>query len=280
LPVAPKPRGPLGDLATFTRERFEADGFSHDVYRKGVGPAVIVITEMPGISPRVLGFADRVVGIGCTAVLPDLFGTAGRDPLADGPIRAVLYGLGSIGAACISREFTLFAMGQSSPVVRWLRSLAAREHERCEGPGVGVVGMCFTGGFALAMAVDPRVLAPVLSQPSLPFALSNAHRGSVDCDPDTLDAVARRCDREGLKVLGLRFRGDPFSPGRRFEFLRQRLGSGFVAVELDQSSRHPDGFLPRAHSVLTEDLVDAPGEPTRAALDQVLELFSSRLRGC
>src|SRR4029079_14226779 len=168
MSASPKPRGPLGDLASFTRERFDSDGFSHDVYRKGTGPAVIVITEMPGISPRVLGFADRVVAIGCTAVLADLFGTAGRDPLANGPMRARLYGLRSMGAACISREFTVFAMGKSSPVVRWLRSLAAREHARCGGPGVGVVGMCFTGGFALALAADARVLAPVLSQPSLP----------------------------------------------------------------------------------------------------------------
>jgi dienelactone hydrolase len=246
-----KPRAPSGDLATYARERFESDGFAHDVYRKGKGPAVIVITEMPGISPRVLGFADRVVALGCTAVLPDLFGTAGRDPHANGPTGARLYALKSIGLACISREFTMFVTGKSSPVVRWLRSLAAREHARCGGAGVGAVGMCFTGGFALAMAVDPVVLAPVLSQPSMPVGLSDAHRCSIDCGADDLDTVARRCANEGLKVLGLRFRGDPMSPGKRFAYLKERLGDGFIAVELEQSSRHPEGFLPKAHSVLT-----------------------------
>jgi dienelactone hydrolase len=129
--------------------------------------AVLVIAEMPGISPMVLGFADRVVALGCTAVLPDLFGDAGRDPLAPG-FGSQLYGLSSMARACISREFTVFATGRSSPVVTFLRALAAKEHARCGGPGVGVVGMCFTGGFALAMAVDPIVLAPVMSQPSPP----------------------------------------------------------------------------------------------------------------
>lgn len=272
-----KPRGPLGQLSTFTRDRFRSDGFEHDVYRKGMGPAVLVLTEMPGISPRVLGFADRVVALGCTAVLPDLFGTAGRDPLDRGPTRAKLYGAKSILRACISREFTAFALGKSSPIVRWLRSLAAREHVRCGGPGVGVVGMCFTGGFALAMAADPRVLAPVMSQPSLPLPITEAHRHAIDCSPEELDIVARRCDNEGLRVLGLSFRRDPYVPEQRFQFLKQRLGEGFVAVELDPSARHPAGFLPNPHSVLTDDLVDAPGEPTRAALDQVLALMRSKL---
>lgn len=272
-----KPRAPAGELATFSRDRFESGGFAHDVYRKGMGPAVLVITEMPGISPRVLGFADRVVAMGCTAVLPDLFGTAGRDPFDRGMLGARLYALRTFASVCVSREFTVFALGKTSPVVGWLRSLAAREHVRCGGPGVGVVGMCFTGGYALAMAADPRVLAPVLSQPSLPIGATEAQRRSIDCSAEDLDVVARRCENEGLRVLGLRFQRDPLSPGKRFQFLKQRLGDGFVSVELDPSSRHPAGALPKPHSVLTEDLVDAPGEPTREALDKVLELFKSKL---
>jgi dienelactone hydrolase len=236
-----------------------------------------VITEMPGISPMVLGFADRVVALGCTAVLPDLFGDAGKDPLALGRLSLLGYGLRSMGGACISREFSVLAAGQSSPVVSWLRALAHREHARAGGPGVGVVGMCFTGGFALAMAVDDLVLAPVMSQPSLPFPIGAARKGSVDtCDAD-LAVVKGRCDAEGLRVLGLRFDGDPFVPRERFAFLKERLGDGFVAVELRQEDGHPEGQLGKHHSVLTGDLIDEPGEPTHAALDQVLELFRSRL---
>jgi dienelactone hydrolase len=238
---------------------------------------VIVITEMPGITPRVLGFADRVVALGCTAVLPDLFGDAGRDPLAHGKRGMQLYTLKSVAQVCISREFTMFALGRSSPVVSWLRKLASREHARSGGPGVGAVGMCFTGGFALAMATDPSVLAPVLSQPSLPGGFTARHRASIDCSDADLARVAARCSNEGLRVLGLRFQGDSLSPPARFHFLKQRLGEGFIAVELPDASRHPEGVLKEPHSVLTEDLIDEPGEPTRQALDQVLTFFRDRL---
>jgi len=273
---------PLGRLSTFEKHHFthedpEHGHFAHDVYRKGQGPAVLVITEMPGISPMVLGFADRVVALGLTAVLPDLFGEAGRDPLAGGVIGRMPYSLRSIGTACVSREFTVLALGKSSPVVSYLRALGAVEHERCGGPGIGVVGMCFTGGFALAMATDPRVLAPVLSQPSLPFGVSAARRRSIDCSAEDLAVVKERCAREGLRVLGLRFEGDPLVPAERFAFLRAELGDAFVAVELSQRDRHPRGPLPKAHSVLTADLVDDPGAPTRLALDRVLALFREKL---
>jgi dienelactone hydrolase len=272
-----KPRAPDGDLDTYVRSEFSDGVVSHPVFRKGDGPAVIVITEMPGISPQVLGFADRIVKSGLSVALPDMFGTAGRDPNAGGKASAGLYGLGSMGKACISREFTVLAAGKSSPIMTWLRALGREEHERCGGPGVGVVGMCFTGGFALAMAADERVLAPVLSQPSLPFPFGKRRKRSIDCSPADLDVVAGRCANEGLQVLGLRFHGDTFSPPERFEFLRERLGDGFVSVELSQDDGHPDSPLPFHHSVLTGDLIDAPGEPTRDALEQVMNLFTTKL---
>jgi len=273
---------PLGSLETYQRTHFSHvdpvhGRFAHDVYRKGSGPAVLVITEMPGISPMVLGFADRVVALGLTAVLPDLFGEAGRDPLAGGWIGRLPYNVRSIGSACVSREFTVLVTGQSSPVIGYLRALGAAEHARCGGPGIGVVGMCFTGGFALAMAADSRVLAPVISQPSLPFGLTAAHRASIDCSRRELETVKQRCAQEGLRVLGLRFEGDPLVPAERFAFLRRELGDAFVAVELRQRDRRPGGPLPRAHSVLTVDLDDDPGTPTRAALDRVLALFCEKL---
>lgn len=268
---------PSGDLSTFTRSPFTHAGTTHSILRKGSGPAVIVLTEMPGISPQVLGFADRLVAIGCSVALPDLFGQTGRDPLAGGRLQRAPYMLASLLEVCVSREFTLLALGRSSKVVDYLRALAAHEHARCGGPGVGVVGMCFTGGFALAMATEPSVIAPVLSQPSLPFAVTESRRRAIDCSDAELEQVAGRCGREGLRVLGLRFRGDPTVPGQRFALLRERLGDGFVAIEIDQKDGHPAGPLPRHHSVLTLDLIDEPGQPTRDALDQVLALMRTKL---
>ncbi len=270
-------RAPTGDLASYERERFTHGEIGHDLYRKGSGPAVLVLAELPGITPQLLGFADRVCALGCTAIVPDLFGEAGRDAYAGGVLRRTGYALRSLADVCIRREFTVFALGQSSQVTDWLRALAAREHARCGGPGVGVVGMCFTGGFALAMAVDARVLAPVLSEPSLPFAPTARRRRSIDCSPSELERVAARCAAEGLRVLGLRFEGDPLVPRERFELLREWLGAGFVAVELPQASGHPQGPLRFRHSVLTHDLIDEPGEPTRQALEQVLGLLRTKL---
>jgi dienelactone hydrolase len=269
-------------MAELTIEDFEKTTFTHggkqrDVFRRGTGPAVIVIAEMPGISPKVLRFSGWVADLGCTAVLPHLFGVPGKDPTKGGPLKMTSYALSSMVPACVSREFTVWATGKTSPVVDWLRALAVHEHRRCGGPGVGAIGMCFTGGYALAMATEPALLAPVLSQPSAPFPVTKGHRRSIDCSPDDLAAVKARCASEGLQVLGLRFKGDKFVPGERFEFLREQLGDGFVAVELEDADANPEAAMSNPHSVVTEHLVDRPGTPTRAALDQVLDLFRTKL---
>ena len=269
-------RAPRGDLATYERGTFTHEGIRHEVFRKGKGPAVLVVTELPGISPEVVGFADRVVALGCTAVLPSLFNQT-FDPHLQRGLRMRLSYLSTVVKVCVKREFNAFVAGRSGRVVDWLRALASREHARCGGPGVGVVGMCFSGGFALGMAVDPHVLAPVLSQPSLPIGLSRRARSGIDCDEQALTRVRERCEREGLRVLGLRFRGDPLVPRERFAFLQERLGDGFIAVELAQSDGHPASVMAKHHSVLTQDLIDEPGQPTHAALEQVLALFRAKL---
>ena len=257
---------PLDD---FERSEFTAQGTTRAVYRTGSGPAVIVISEIPGITPNVARFAREVAGIGCTAVLPHLFGDDGRDP-------SVPYALASLARGCVSREFTVLALHRTSPVTTWLRTLARAEHERCGGPGVGAVGMCFTGGFALAMMVDDAVVAPVLSQPSLPFPIGRSRRRALGISDADVERVVDRV-AAGVCVLGLRFSGDKASPPERFAALRELLGDGFVGVELDSSPGNPYGHRRGAHSVLTEDLDDRPGTPTREALDQVLDLFRTRL---
>jgi dienelactone hydrolase len=259
----------MAGLSDFTKGTSTYDGKTRDVFRAGTGPAVIVIAEIPGITPKVLEFAHRVVAIGCTAVLPSLFGTPGKEPSAP-------YALSSLVPACVSKEFAAFAKGKTSPVTSWLRALAKDEHERCGGPGVGAVGMCFTGGFALAMMVDDIVLAPVLSQPSLPLPISKKHRADVHLSDADLARVKERVD-DGICVLGLRFTHDPVMPNDRFATLRRELGDGFVGVEIDSSPGNPWGHPKNAHSVLTEHLVDEPGQPTHDALNQVLDLFRTRL---
>lgn len=257
-------------LERYTRDRFTADGTTHDVYRRGEGPAVIVIAEVPGITPAVIAFADRVAALGCTAILPHLFGKPGGS--ARNPVNLAR----TFGHVCVSKEFNLFGLRRQSPVTDWLRALGRQEHERCGGPGIGVIGMCLTGGFGLAMMADDWVLAPVLSQPSLPAGITAGRRRDLGVDDATLARVKQRT-ADGSCLMALRFSGDRLSPGERFVRLRHELGDAFTAIEIDSSRGNPHGNKLVAHSVVTEDLQDLPGHPTREALDEVLDFFRTRL---
>lgn len=224
-------------LQGWERDSFTAAGFTRETWRRGSGPGVVVVHEIPGITPKVTAFANDVVDAGFTVVMPSLVGTPGKD--VSGPYMA-----GSMLKVCVSREFTTWAVGETSPIIGWLRALARSLHLEVGGPGVGAIGMCFSGGFALAMMVDDVMVAPVLSQPSMPFPVGGAARAAdLNLSPDDRLAVARRA-AEGCQVLGLRFTGDKLV-GTRFDSLRELLGDAFLAVELPSSS-------PRDHSVLTE----------------------------
>lgn len=262
-------------VVTYALEGFETQPFTSSsgrtrtVYRMGAGPAVIIIHEVPGITPLVAQFARRVVERGMTAVLPDLLGTPGK------PV-TIPYATSSLARACVSREFTVFALNKTSPIVDFLRELAAHEHRVRGGKGVGAIGMCLTGGFALAMSVEPSVVAPVLSQPSLPFPTNLEHRRALGLS-DADFAVVQRRTTEDLCVMGLRFSRDAKSPGERFARLREALGDKFIGVEIDSSPGNPWGYKKSAHSVLTEDYSDELTSPTHQALEDVLTFVVTRL---
>jgi dienelactone hydrolase len=256
------------ELVGFDRATFAHDGRRHDVYRAGSGPAVVVIHELPGIHPGVVELGRRLVAAGYTVFLPSLFGRPGEPLAAAATLRAIV-------RVCVAREFAILA-DRTSPVATWLRALAAEAHGECGGPGVGAIGMCFTGGFALAMAVEPAVLAPVLSQPGLPAPITARKRAAVGLDDADLARVKRRAE-DGMGVLGLRFTADKGCPSARFQTLRRELGERFEGIEIDSSPGNPYRIPARAHAVLTVDLADEPGHPTRAALDRVMAFLAERL---
>ena len=243
-------------------------GREHDVFRTGTGPAVVVIHELPGLHPGVVTFGRVLAAAGYSVYLPSLFGRPGEPLTAAATLRSVAH-------VCLAREFRILGDG-TSPVATWLRALAARAYDERGGRGVGAVGMCFTGGFALAMAVEPSMLAAVLSQPALPAPIGRRGRAALGLDPDDLARVKQRAAHE-LGVLGLRFTGDRGCPAERFQRLRNELGDSFESIEIDSSSGNPPGIPARAHSVLTVDLVDEPGHPTRAARARVLAFLDERL---
>src|SRR5665213_4312349 len=180
------------------------------VWRRGTGPAVIVIHEMPGLHPLVIRLATRVAAAGMTVFCPSLFGDPGREVTP-------LYSVGEmLKGICIRREFNVWAADRSSPIVDWLRALAAFAHVECGGRGVGAVGMCFTGGFALAMMTEPSVVAPVLSQPCNPI-LGKGKKSKTDASPAEIKCARDRMEKEDLSMIGLRFFGDNFVPSERFD---------------------------------------------------------------
>ncbi|MBU1375243.1 MAG: dienelactone hydrolase family protein [Alphaproteobacteria bacterium] len=254
-------------LADYTTFDFTHDGRTYPVYRRGSGPAVIIMHEMPGLHPLVIRFADRVVAAGMTVFCPSLFGTPGK-PVSKG------YALTTaLGVICIRREFYVWRGDRSSPVVDWLKALSRQAHAECGGKGVGAVGMCFTGGFALAMMTDPSVVAPALSQPSLPLARGNPKRAAaIGVSPKELACVKARLVDEDLTVMGLRFTSDELVPDARFDTYRRELGDRFEAIELSDEDARP-AFIP-PHSVLTLHLKEEG--PTKAAEQRVIQFFKAR----
>jgi dienelactone hydrolase len=259
-------------LEDFDPRAIALEGVEKVVHVAGEGPAVIVMTEMPGISPHVARFARWVRDAGFTVYLPSLFGRDGAVPRAE-------EGTAVFQRACMSAEFRAFAANESSPVTVWLRSLARLAHEECGGPGVGAIGMCFTGNFALTMMLEPAMLAPVLSQPSLPLD----DPAGLEIAPEELAAVRRRLDEEGLTVLAYRFKGDRFCRAQRFAAYSEALGERFVGRVLPDSAANPDTapffehVVASPHSVVTAHLIDEAGQPTIAARDEILSFFARRL---
>ncbi len=245
-------------------------GLTYDVYISGTGPAVIVMPEIPGITPKVADFARAVRDRGLTVYVPSLFGTPGRPA-------SVPYLAKSFAKACIAKEFTSFATNKASPVTAFLTALARDAHVACGGPGVGAVGMCYSGGFALAMATDPSVIAPVASQPSLPLGLLPSRKRATGLSETEAAILVQRAQTDGLCALGLRFSHDSLVPTERFVALRELLGDSFLSVELDSSKGNPDNNKSAAHSVLTEDLQTDPGHPTQQTLTTVLDFLTDRL---
>lgn len=260
-------------LSDFTVREFTFDAVTKRVFVAGDGPAVVVMAEMPGISPHVARFARWVRDAGFAVYMPSLFGRDGAVPDAE-------EGATIFRRACVSAEFRALGGGSSSPVSSWLRSLARRAYEECGGRGVGAIGMCFTGNFALSMMLEPAVIAPVMCQPSLPLD----QPGGLEISNAELADVKARLDRENRDVLAFRFAGDPFCRAERFAAYGAALGDRFRPEVLPDEAGNTDvpPFFARhvtsPHSVVTAHLRDEAGSPTLAARDAIIAFLEKSLR--
>ena len=258
------------NLSDFEKLELTFDNDTRTVFRKGQGPAVILMHEIPGIHPGVIRLANAFCDAGLSIWLPSLLGKPSKEA-------SIPYIAASLARACVMREFTVLATSKNSPVTSWLRLLARYAHEQCGGPGVGAIGMCLTGGFALAMMMEESVLAPVVCNPSLPFALTPARKSDLGIDNDTLEQAKTRSVTENICLLGLRFTNDIFVPSERFQRLQDEFGTNFLAIEIDSSFGNSHGINPLAHSVLGVHYVDQPDHPTVAAEAQTVAFIRDRL---
>jgi dienelactone hydrolase len=231
------------------------------------------MAELPGISPHVARFARWIRDAGFTVYLPALFGRDGAWPEVEAGMRV-------LKSVCISAEFGAFAAHTSSPITHWLRALARNAHAACGGPGVGAIGMCFTGNFALSMMLEPKVIASVLCQPSLPFGSPDA----LNIAPAELVQIRHRLESENLTVRAYRFAGDRICTAQRFAAYQAALGPRFEPSTLPDEAANPspppffEHIAQGPHSVVTAHLIDGEGQPTTQARREIERFLSLRLK--
>jgi dienelactone hydrolase len=245
--------------------RFTAAGITHHVYSRGEGADLLLLHELPGYTFECHALAEHLVAGGFRVHVPLLFGRARERAATINAIRR-LY---------LSREIDLFATDITSPIVYWLRPLvrfladrASQEGRR--GRGVGVIGMCITGGFALALVTEPDTAGVVVCQPSLPLHLPlREDAASLGLSAGDLETASRRSENLPVPaILGVRFADDRWCPKERFDAIAERFGNAFEWHELPGSR----------HATLTDELVlENPAHPTRKALDRTIAFLRERL---
>jgi dienelactone hydrolase len=243
--------------SSFTAACSNGTSISHDVYRIGSGAPVVIIQELPGIGPETMRLADEFVAHGFEVVLPHLFGPLEKISTAGNLVRVF----------CMRKEFHLFENNRASPIVDWLKALCRDVKSEGQHRGVGVIGMCLTGNFAISLMGDESVLAAVSSQPSMPLMKAS----ELHMSADEINAVRKRIDATA-PMHAYRFEGDPMCTAVKYRAIDK-------AFNHDGVTRVVTHTLPgKGHSVITLDFVDEQGHPTRQALDEILSYFSTQLR--
>jgi dienelactone hydrolase len=255
------------DLTAFDARERTYFGKTRVVYTIGTeGPPVLLMHEIPGITPDVLRLAKLIADAGFRVALPSLFGT-------DGKAADLVYTASVAAKLCIDREFAIFAADQSSAAVDWLRELCKDWAREIGAPYIGAVGLCLTGGFALALTVGTNgiVIRPVMSEPALPIYLPLSRNVAA-----MHLTAAERAELANSRppCVGLRFSNDSLCRNERFQSYQALLGDAFTPTVINS----PDpmhAIKAAAHSVLTTELSDTPGHPTELTLRCVFQFLRS-----
>lgn len=242
-------------LEDFRRSNWTFGGRSFDLYTGAAGgPSVLLLHELPNLTPEVAGLARELQREGFQITMPSLIGDAGEPSNL---------GLKSLAAICVRSEFNALFSSETPPVVTWIRGLLGELAKA--GKPVGVVGLCFSGGFALASAIEPSVAAVVSCQPALPLAIGS----KIDISAADRRALRGRLDSGALAGLVYRFQDDHISPCQRLGGLQSALGDQLLGRCLPGND----------HSVITHDLKPGVTEPTFQARQEVIAFLRWRLLG-
>jgi len=233
----------------FQKFSFEAplttgQAVTHDVYFAGAGPAILLIQELPGIDQDSFNLAQSLIDEGYSVYLPHLIGTFGRKTMWRNTARLF----------CVRREINMFARGKQSPISTWLRALCGEVKSRADKGNIGVIGMCLSGSFALAMMADDAVLGAVASQPSLPLL------GGVELDMTAGDIVECKAAMKAKGgALAMRYAKDPVARRKTMQAIEDAFAPHIKTVE----------FAGSKHSLLTGDFV-------QGAYDEMSDYFKLR----
>lgn len=243
------------EKSVFSTDVVDGEPLAHDVYTRGEGPIILLIQELPGIGPQMLTLADKIVAAGFTVVMPHIFGPLGKLSFAGNIARLF----------CMRREFSLFSRNKASPVVNWLKALCGQVKQQYDVPGIGVIGMCLSGNFAISLMADDNVLAAVASQPSLPlFGNSSLHMS-----PQDVDQIKSRLDTHG-PMLAYRFKGDMLCTGSKFKAIGKAFNDNKERIKLRTLKGNK-------HAILTVHFIDEEGSPTVEALNELIGYFRGKL---
>ncbi|MCB1179148.1 MAG: dienelactone hydrolase family protein [Leptospiraceae bacterium] len=252
----------------FLEFEFSHKNISHKVFKKGNGPGIIIIHELPGMVKECVNFARNLEKEGFTVYLPLLFGEPNKE-------LDVIDTIKLFRKVCISKEFDLFSNNKTSPVVEFLKGLCKFAKEETSSKGVGAIGMCLTGGFVIPMVVESSLLAPVLSQPSLP--LNPLFRNEIGCSKEDYETACSRIKKEKIKVLGFKFSEDILSHNDKFKKLETDLMNNFEGDIIDSSLGNSHKIPFYAHAVFTKDFVEQKDHPTYNAYLKLISYFKEKL---
>lgn len=276
----PTPREAASPLPGYSRFEFTAGTIEHSVYFAGspLDPPLLLMSELSGIAPGLLLFAERLRQAGYCVYMPWLFGPLGRRA----PLRNAL-------RLCISREFGNLRAGVSAPITQWLRALASDIGRRHADGNVGVIGMCLTGAFAIPLILDRRVSAAVAAQPSVPLSLLFAAFGryggaaaqALNVGDQDIRAARVRLQTGEAQLLAVRCRADRICPPEKIERLQREFPVG-LTVRQYGAPQWRNALGARPHALFTKEYRVAPeGErqhPSREAFADLLGFLHRHLR--